>query len=148
MKKATFLYISAAAAILLYFLSKKSAAKNLKVYFQSVALKKATGLVFPTLQATFRLVNPTSSPLTITSIAGDLLINNNFFSTLSQTQSMVVAAQSESLYIINVKTPALQAISTIIQLFRNKPKNVKVSFEGTVNSDGLLLPLNETIMMF
>lgn len=147
MKKATLLYVGAAAAILLYLLSKKSAASNLKVYFQSVALKKAPGLVLPTVQATFRLVNPTSSPLTITSIAGDLLINNNFFSSLSQTQSMIVPAQSESLYTINVKTPVLQALSTIVQLFKKKQK-ITVSFEGTVNSDGLLLPIKETIMMF
>lgn len=147
MKKGTILYFGAAAAILLYLLSKKSAAKNLKVYFQSVALKKASGFVLPTIQATFRLVNPTSSPLTITSIAGDLLINDKFFSSISQVQSITVPAQSESLYTINVKTPVLQALYTIVQLFKNKQR-IQVQFDGTVNSDGLLLPIKETIMMF
>lgn len=147
MKKATLLYVGAAAAILLYLLSKKSAATNLKVYFQSVSLKKAKGLVLPTVLATFRVVNPTSSPLTITSIAGDILLNNNFFSSLSQTQSMIVPAQSESLYTVNVKTPALNALYSIVKLFTKKQK-ITVGFEGTVNSDGLLLPISETVTLF
>jgi LEA14-like dessication related protein len=147
MKKTTLLYIGIGAAILLYLLSKKTAAKNLKVYFQSIALKKATGLVFPTVQAVFRVVNPTSSPLTITSIAGDLLLNDKFFSSLSQTETVIIAPNSETLYTINIKTPVFSAIQTIIALFRDK-KKVKVVFDGTVNSDGLLLPIKQEILMF
>ena len=147
MKKATILYLGAAAAILLYLLSKKSAATNLKVYFQSISVKKAKGLVLPTILATFRVINPTSSPLTITSIAGDIFLNDNFFSSLSQTQSMTVPGQSESLYTVNIKTPALNALYSIVKLFTKKLK-MKVSFEGTVNSDGLLLPLSQSVTLF
>lgn len=144
MKKSTFLYVGIGATILLFLLSKKSAAKNLRVYFQTIGLKKPTGINFPTVTATFRIVNPTSSPLTIDSIAGDLMVNNKLLSTLSQVDPIQIAGNSESLYTVNIKTPIFNALTTVLQLLKSKQR-LKVDFVGTVNSGGFLLPLNETI---
>ena len=83
MKNKSFIYLGIGAAVLLYLLSKKSAAKNLRIYFQTIGTKKSTGLNFPTITATFRIVNPTSSILTIDSIVGDLMINNKLLSTFN-----------------------------------------------------------------
>lgn len=146
--KKSFLYIGIGAAVLLYLLSKSSAAKNLKVYFQTLSLKKPKGLNFPTVQAVFRIVNPTSSTLTIDSIAGDITVNNKFLSSLSQIDPISIPANSETLYTINIKTPILNALQTIVSLFKSKSKSFKVDFVGTVNSGGILLPINETVMMF
>jgi hypothetical protein len=74
-------------------------------------------------------------------------LNDNFFSSLSQTQSITVPGQSELLYTVNIKTPALNALYSIVKLFTQKLK-MKVSFEGTVNSDGLLLPLSQSVTLF
>ena len=146
--KKSFLYIGIGAAVLLYLLSKSSAAKNLKVYFQTLSLKKPKGLNFPTVQAVFRIVNPTSSTLTIDSIAGDITVNNKFLSSLSQIDPISIPANSETLYTINIKTPILNALQTIVSLFKSKSKSFKVDFVGTVNSGGILLPINETVMVF
>jgi len=146
--KKSFLYIGIGAAVLLYLLSKSSAAKNLRVYFQTLSLKKPKGLNFPTVQAVFRIVNPTSSTLTIDSIAGDITVNNKFLSSLSQIDPISIPANSETLYTINIKTPILNALQTIVSLFKSKSKSFKVDFVGTVNSGGILLPINETVMMF
>jgi len=146
--KKSFLFIGVGAAILLYLLSKKSAAKNLKVYFQTLSVKKSRGFNFPTIQAVFRIVNPTSSTLTIDSIAGDINVNGKFLSSLSQTETLTIAANSETLYTINIKTPIFNALSTLVELVKARSKNIKVSFDGTVNSGGILLPISETIMMF
>ena len=102
--KKQFLFIGIGAAILLYFLSKSSAAKNLKIYFQTLSLKKSKGFNFPTVQAVFRIVNPTSSTLTIDSIAGDITVNDKFLSSLSQIDPISIPANSETLYTINIKT--------------------------------------------
>ena len=103
---------------------------------------------FPTVQAVFRIVNPTSSTLTIDSIAGDITVNNKFLSSLSQIDPISIPANSETLYTINIKTPILNALQTIVSLFKSKSKSFKVDFVGTVNSGGILLPINETVMMF
>lgn len=146
--KKQFLFIGIGAAVLLYFLSKRSAAKNLKIYFQTLSLKKPKGLNFPTVQAVFRIVNPTSSTLTIDSIAGDITVNNKFLSSLSQIDPISIPANSETLYNINIKTPIFNALTTLVSLFQTRSKQIKVDFNGTVNSGGILLPINETVMIF
>ena len=110
-------------------------------------MKKPRGLNFPTITATFRIVNPTSSTLTIDSLAGDLMVNNKFLSSLSNTESFSVPANSESLYTVNIKTPIFNALTTVVQLLKAKTKNIKVDFVGTANSGGFLLPINETVFV-
>jgi len=146
MKNKSFIYLGI-GAVVLYLLSKTSAAKNLRIYFQTIGMKKASGLNFPTITATFRVVNPTSSTLTIDSLAGDLMVNNKLLSTLSNNESFTVPAKSESLYTVNIKTPIFNALTTVVQLLRAKTKNIKVDFVGTANSGGFLLPINETIFV-
>jgi len=146
MKNKSFIYLGI-GAVVLYLLSKTSAAKNLRIYFQTIGMKKPSGLNFPTITATFRVVNPTSSTLTIDSLAGDLMVNNKLLSTLSNNESFTVPAKSESLYTVNIKTPIFNALTTVVQLLRAKTKNIKVDFVGTANSGGFLLPINETVFV-
>jgi hypothetical protein len=146
MKNKSFIYLGI-GAVVLYLLSKTSAAKNLRVYFQTIGMKKPSGFNLPTITATFRIVNPTSSTLTIDSIAGDLMVNNKLLSTLSNNESFTVPAKSESLYTVNIKTPLINAFVTVVQLLKSKTKNIKVDFVGTANSGGFLLPINETIFV-
>lgn len=143
--KKSILFVGVGAAILLYILSKKSAAKNLRVYFQTVTLKKAKGLNFPTVQAVFRIVNPTSSALTIDSIAGDILLNGQLLSSLSQTESLSIPGQSESIYTVNIKTPIFNALTSLISLLKNKSKKINVEFTGSVNSGGIIIPLSQKV---
>jgi LEA14-like dessication related protein len=143
--KKSFLFVGVGAAILLYILSKKSAAKNLRVYFQTISLKKGKGLNFPTVQAVFRIVNPTSSALTIDSIAGDILLNGQLLSSLSQTDSLSIPGQSESIYTVNIKTPIFNALTTLISLFKNKTKKINVEFTGSVNSGGIIIPISQKV---
>lgn len=147
MKNKSFIYLGLGAAVLLYLISKKSAAKNLRIYFQTIGMKKPTGLNFPTITATFRIINPTSSTLTIDSLAGDLMVNNKLLSTLSNIDTFTVPAKSESLYTVNIKTPIFNALTTVVQLLKSKQKNIKVDFVGTANSGGFLLPINETVFV-
>jgi LEA14-like dessication related protein len=147
MKSKNFIFLGLGAAVVLYLLSKKSAAKNLRIYFQTIGLKKSTGLNLPTITATFRIQNPTSSTLTIDSLAGDLMVNNKLLSTLQNNEKFTVAAKSESLYTVNIKTPIFNALTTVLQLLKAKTKNIKVDFVGTANSGGFLLPINETVFV-
>jgi len=147
MKNKNFIFLGLGAAVVLYLFSKRSAAKNLRIYFQTIGLKKPTGLNLPTITATFRIVNPTSSTLTIDSLAGDLMVNNKLLSTLQNTEKFSVAAKSESLYTVNIKTPIFNALTTVLQLLKAKTKNIKVDFVGTANSGGFLLPINETVFV-
>lgn len=145
MKNKTFIYVGIGAAILYFLISKKSAAKNLRIYFQTIGLQKPKGLNFPTVTATFRIVNPSSSTLTIDSLAGDLMVNNKFLSSIQNVESISIPAKSETQYTINIKTPIFNALTTVIQLLKSKQKNIKIDFVGTANSGGLLLPIKETV---
>jgi len=144
MNKNTLFIIGGAAAVAAYFYSQKNAAENLKVYFNGIDLQKAKGLNLPTVLAKFRLVNPTSSSLVITSIAGDINVNGSQFSTVQQTDAITVPGASEVIYTIKLKTPILSAVSTIYQLITKKQK-LKVTFTGAANSRGIIIPINETI---
>lgn len=143
--KKSYIFAGIGAAVILYLLSKSSAAKNLRIYFQSIGLKKPSGLNFPTVTATFRIINPTSSTLMINSLAGDLMVNNNLLSTVQNIETINIPAKSETLYTINIKTPIFNALTTVIQLLKSKTKKIKVDFVGTANSGGILLPINETV---
>ena len=109
MKNKSFIYLGI-GAVVLYLLSKKSAAKNLRIYFQTIGMKKPSGFNFPTITATFRIVNPTSSTLTIDSIAGDLMVNNKLLSTLSNTETFTVPEKSESYILLISKHPFLMRL--------------------------------------
>lgn len=139
------IFYGIAAGIILFFLSKKSAAKNLRIYFSSISLKKQGGLNLPTIVANFRIINPTSGSLVIDSIAGDLKVNDSLLSSINQNQPLTIPGNSESIYSINIKTPIISLASTIIYLLKSKTKKIKVQFDGTVNSGGILLPINETV---
>jgi LEA14-like dessication related protein len=147
MKNKTFLFIGLATAAVIYLLTKKSAAKNLKVYFNSLKLDKSKGIAIPTVKASFRIVNPTSSSLSVDSIAGDIYINNKQLSSVSNTDKFTIPANSESYYDVNVKTGIFTALQTIYSLLKDK-KRMSVTFDGAINSGGFLLPIKETIIQF
>lgn len=147
MKNKSFIFIGLGAAVLLYILSKKSAAKNLKVYFQTIGFKKGKGLNLPTVQAVFRIINPTNSTLTIDSIAGDILVNGSLLSSLSQIDKLNIPGNSESLYTVNIKTPVFNVLSTVYMLFKNKTKKLNIEFTGSVNSGGIIIPINQNVVL-
>lgn len=142
--KKYFPLLLAAAALTYYFMRKGNAAKNLKVYFAGLNFEKSSGVV-PNIIAIFRLVNPTNSSLTVTSIAGDISVNGKIVAGFSQVQKFEILPNSESNYKIKVTPSGFTVALTIIDLIKTKAKNLTANFNGTINADGLNIPINQTV---
>jgi LEA14-like dessication related protein len=144
MRKFLPLIITAGVAIAFYFFSKGQAAKNLKIYFRNVTAKWQRGNILPTIFAQFNIVNPSNTPLTLTSIAGDILINGQVVAAVSMLDKMTIQPNSTSVLNIKIDASAVSAGQVLFNIIRNKEK-VKAAFEGTVNSGGVLIPISQSV---
>ena len=132
-------------AIAVYFLSKANAAKKLSVYFKDLSFGKATGFRIPDLFARFRIVNPTNTPLTIDSIAGDIYFNKSLLASVQNLSKVVIPANSEIIYPIKIEASAFGIAQTVYNYIRNRDR-ITVSFDGNVNSTGIVMPLKQVIV--
>lgn len=144
MKKAGTFILLGIGAVALFFLSRARAGQALKIYFDSLQIGKIKGLRVPDIFARFRIVNPSNTPLSVNSIAGDLFVNGSQFADVQQTEKIDIPGNKEIFYNVKITVNALQAVQTLISFLRQKQK-VKIDFTGTVNSSGLLIPINQTI---
>jgi hypothetical protein len=141
--KLTYLLPIGAGAVALYFLSKAQAGKNIKVYLSALSTAKGTS-VFPDIFAKFRIVNGSSTPVTLKSIVGDLYVNDRQIASVSNTENFSIPANKEVFYSVKV-TPNLFTLLSIVTNLIKAKQRIKVTFTGTVNTTGLIIPINETI---
>jgi hypothetical protein len=144
MKKILPFILTGGAIILFYFLNKKATADRLKVIFKNIHFKKSTGAALPDIFAEFLLINGTNTPLSITSIVGDIFINGKSLSTIQYLQKLDIPANSTSTLNIKVITPILSLLSVAYNLIIRKQK-FSATFKGTLNSNGILLPIEQDI---
>ena len=147
MKKYLPIILTGAAAIFFYFFSRTQAAKNLKIYFRDLQLKKIKGKVLPEIFARFTINNGSNTPLSINSIVGDITVNGSALSSVSQFEKMTIPANSASVLNLKIQTPALNVAQVVYSMF-GKKQSVTVGFEGTVNSNGILIPISQSVKMF
>lgn len=140
--KATYLLPIAAGAAVLYFMSKAQAGKNIKVYLHGLSF--GGGSIVPNVFLKFRLVNGTSTTVTISSIVGDVAINGKQFASVSNTKAFNIPANSETFYTVKLTPSALSSIAIVYNLLKNKQR-VIAEFNGTVNSTGMLIPIQQKI---
>jgi LEA14-like dessication related protein len=143
--KKYFPFLIAGGALALYFLSKSGAAGKLRVYFKSVSFGKTKGFKLPEVFAVFRLVNPTNTPLDINSLAGDIYFNKNLLASVQNLNKVTVNSNSELLYSVKIESSAFSLIQTLYDYIRNKQK-ITVSFDGTVNSSGIVIPVKQVLI--
>jgi hypothetical protein len=147
MKKSIPFIIAGAGLILFYFMSKAKAGKSLKVNFHDILFGSSSGFNIPDMYVRFQIINPSSTPITIDSIVGDVIINGNSFATISNTSKFQIPAKETILYKVKVQIGLLNVATTLYDLYRNKEK-FNVTFNGSINSSGLLIPINQTIAKF
>ena len=139
------LLLSAGVIYAFFLYGKTTAAKSLKILFQNIKLEKSTGLNLPTLLVNFKIINPSSTPLRIESIVGDLFINNKLLSTISQTLPVTIPANNVTVYSIKMETGIVQAVATLLQLIKQK-KGLTLTFKGQANSTGFMIPIQQTVI--
>lgn len=139
-------FVLIAGAVAYYYLSFGSAAKKLKVYFQSIKFGKSKGFSIPPIFAVFRVVNPSNTTLKVDSIAGDILINGSPLASIQNLQPFEIPARSEKFYDVKIDAPITNVLSTAYQLFTTKGKKYTISFDGTVNAAGAAIAVNQTVV--
>ena len=133
---------------IMFLVSRASAAKKLKVNFHNFKIEKPVGLNDPTLLVNFRIDNPTSTPLSINSIVGDLFINDKLFSKISQQNPITIKGSNTTIYSVHatvIKEGIKQALLSLFDLIRKK-KQVIVRFKGVVSSTGFNIPIDSTVI--
>lgn len=145
MKNKTTLFIVGGVALLgLYFLMRGKAAKRLQIFFKDIRVGEIKGLKIPDIFARFRVVNPTSTPLSVDSIAGQIYLNGKLFTSVQNLNKTNIPGNTETVYEVKVSTPGISAGLAILDLIRNK-KNAEFEFKGTINTTGVILPINESV---
>ena len=144
MKKSGLLIAGVLGAVALFFYSRASAVKSLKVYLDSIDMGKITGFNLPELFAKFRIVNPSNTPLSVTSLAGDIFVNDKQLASIQQTEKLEIPANQEILYKVKIKTPVLSVLPILISFLRRKQK-FKLTYKGDLNSSGVIIPIEDTI---
>lgn len=129
---------------ILYYFSKARAGQNLRVSFFGIKFGKLRGFNLP-IEAKFRLINGSNTPVTINSIVGELRVNGKQLSTVSQVQPFDVAGNSDTIYTVNVQTGAFDVINIVRDFIKRKQKLV-VEFDGIVNSTGIMIPVQQTVL--
>lgn len=132
-----------AGAVALYFWSKAQAGKNIKVYLYGLSLSKGTSAI-PDIFAKFRIVNGSSTPVTLKSIVGDVFVNDKQIASVSNTESFSIPANKEVFYSVKLSPNVFTLVSIVWNLIKSKQR-IKVTFNGTINTTGIMIPLNETI---
>jgi LEA14-like dessication related protein len=146
MKRNLLLIGGAVAAAALYFWSRGKASEKLRVYFQGISTTKS-GKLIPNIFVNFRLVNPTSTALSVDSIAGDIIVNGKAISAVQNLSKINIPANGQTIYPIQIYIQGFQAVMLIMDFIKKRQK-VNITFEGTVNSSGFVIPLKQTVASF
>lgn len=144
MKRNTLIILGVIAAAGLYFFTRGKAAKKLQVFFNDLKLGEIKGLKIPDIYARFKVINPTNTDLSVTSIAGSIYLNGKLLTTVSNLERQTIPANTETLYSVKVVTPALNAAYALYNLIKNR-KDAEIEFKGTVNTTGVVIPIDESV---
>lgn len=139
MRNAIWLIGGAAA---LYLLSRYSFGQKTTFYLRKV--RPSGTLTAPTISVEMSAQNPTNQTATIKSITGTLSINGNAIASLAAFGDQKVAANSESTIKLIARPSAAGVFQTVKKLFTSKPGQIRATFTGIANVDGLVVPISET----
>ena len=144
MKKYTILLIGAGAAIAFWLYRKKKAAENLQVFFKDLFIKKGRGTVVPDIFARFNIINGSSAALSVRSLTGEIFVNGISVSSVQQLERLTIPGNSVAVLTVKIVTPVLNLAQLAYNLATNK-KQLKIKFEGNINSSGVLIPISEEL---
>lgn len=134
------------AGVLVYLLTRKTLAKNIKVIFRGLSF--SGGLKKPSFLLRFAIQNPTASSATVQSLTGQVEMNGRTIADVSSFQSFSIDPNSEKVYTVTATPSGGGLVSTLVNYFRSKERQaVQVKFIGTANVDGLNIPLSNNITL-
>jgi LEA14-like dessication related protein len=90
------------------------------------------------------LQNPTNTTIKIKSITGSISVNDRFLANVSAFGDQTVGPNSESTLRLVARPSALGVFESVRELLNAAAGQVSVTFSGSANVDGIVVPITET----
>jgi hypothetical protein len=149
MKATTLILTGLAAFIGIKAFAKKKAADKLQFFVQKVSFRLS--VLTPILDINVGISNPTSEPLRVASIVGELYINGTFVAMISGYRPTVIPGPGQTIFPISARLQAsgiVQQGIAIVQAIQDGGAaailNQVIRFKGNVLAEGITLPLDFT----
>jgi len=140
------LLILGGTVVALFLLGRGRLASHINVVFRG--LNFTGGLRRPRFTLRFGVQNPTSQAATVRSIVGQVLTNGRAVADVSGFQPIRIGPNSESIVTVNADPAGVGIAQTIIELLRKKDRErMSFEFSGTVNVDGLNIPVQQSVQL-
>lgn len=135
------LYLGLAAGLwyAMKFGKKAIAGKNLNVKIRTLKLNPISSAA-----VVVEIINPTNFAISFDSITTDCSIDGNAISTLNYQKNTSVPANSTININLPIQINPLESAMFLATLIKNKFKVKTISLTGTINGEGLNIPINIT----
>jgi hypothetical protein len=137
------LLIGGAAA--LFFISRFRFGQ--KAVFNFRSLRPGGTLFAPVFNVDLAVSNPTNQAIVIKSITGTVNVKGSAVANVSAFGDQQVAANSESILKLQARPSAVGIFETVRELLKQPVGSTNVSFTGTANVDGIVVPVSESKMI-
>jgi hypothetical protein len=137
------LIIGGAAA--LFFISRFRFGQ--KAVFNFRSLRPGGTLFAPVFNVDLAVSNPTNQTIVIKSITGTVNVKGSAVANVSAFGDQRVAANSESILKLQARPSAVGVFETVRELLKQPVGSTNVSFTGTANVDGIVVPVSESKMI-
>lgn len=128
---------------LLYFGNKAYSAGNLTFFPH-----RFTGMAFEgiTPVATIELIvqNTSNTDFTLNSLSGNVLVQNTLVGNVGNFSPVYIPGNSETVIPLKIRFLLISLVDDIIAAFQTGHFDKELVFDGTVNANGVQVPLNLT----
>jgi hypothetical protein len=104
-------------------------------------------LFAPVFNVDLAVANPTNQAIIVKSITGTINVQGSAVANVSAFGDQRVAANSESILKLQARPSAVGVFETVRELLTRPVGSTSVSFTGTANVDGLVVPVSESKMI-
>ncbi len=118
-----------------------------KAVFNFRSLRPGGTLFAPVFNVDLAVSNPTNQTIVIKSITGTVNVKGSAVANVSAFGDQRVAANSESILKLQARPSAVGVFETVRELLKQPVGSTNVSFTGTANVDGIVVPVSESKMI-
>lgn len=124
----------------LWWFNEKKSLAQIKATIRSINFKDGK------LSLIFYVINPSAIAVSVSSIIGDIFLNNNNIATVQGLSTQTIAANTATNIIVTVSVNPIGVLTlgTAIWKAKSAGKNVIVQFSGTMKANGLVVPISQS----
>ena len=130
-------------AALLYVLNQTRSIGNLNFYPDRIASMAFEGMS-PVAYATVLVQNTSNVSIELNSLVGSLFMNDTLVGNVSNFTPLLIQDNSETILPLKIRLQLIGIVNDIIDGFQLGNFHQDLRFEGTVNANGVQVPLSFT----